>query len=58
MLTTGSWTAQSGLDVSHKSMFERRKNLSGITITDSVLPWPPITIVEKDTQGDLYQTGI
>ena len=38
-------------------MFERRKNLSGITITDTVLPWPPITIVEKDAQGELYQTG-
>ena len=56
-LITGSWTLQSGLDVSYKSMFERRKNLSGITITDTVLPWPPITIVEKDAQGELYQTG-
>ena len=39
-------------------MFERRKNLTGTTITDTVLPWPPITIVEKDDQGELYQSGI
>ena len=57
LITTGSWAKQSGLVVSHESMFERRKNLSGITIIDSVLPWPPITIVENDNQGELYQTG-
>ena len=54
----GMWTSDLGLEFfHHKSMFERRKNLSGITITDTVLPWPPITIVEKDAQGELYQTG-
>ena len=58
LLITGSWSPQYGLNVSHSSMFERRKNLTGTTITDTVLPWPPITIVEKDDQGEMYQSGI
>ena len=58
LLITGTWSPQYGLNVSHKSMFERRKNLTGITITDTVLPWPPISIVEEDDQGEMYQSGI
>ena len=58
LLIAGTWSPQYGLNVSHKSMFERRKNLTGITITDTVLPWPPISIVDEDDQGELYQSGI
>ena len=38
-------------------MFERRKNLTGVTIINTVLPWPPVTVVEEDNDGHLYHTG-
>ena len=52
----GTWNPQKGLHLSHKSMFERRKNLTQVTVVNSVLTWAPLSIVEGESQ--LLQSGI
>ena len=54
----GSWSIQDGLTVSQKSMFERRKDLSGVTVINTVLPWVPISVIEEDDVTGMRQSGI
>ena len=54
----GMWNQDLGLELfNHMSMFERRQNLSGITIVNTVLSWVPLSTVEKDGNSNIYQTG-
>ena len=53
----GSWDTHLGVTISQSNIFERRKNLTGVEVINTVLPWPPVTIVEEDEDGTLYQTG-
>ena len=54
----GMWTSDLGLEFfHHKSMFERRKNLTGITVVNTVLPWVPLSIVDEDVNLNVYQSG-
>ena len=53
----GAWLRTLGLQMPQWNMFERRKNLTGVTIVNTILPWPPITIVEEDNEGYIYHTG-
>ena len=46
-----------GVTISQSNIFERRKNLTGVEVINTVLPWPPVTIVEEYEDGILYQTG-
>ena len=52
----GTWSPQKGLNLSHKSMFERRNNLTGVTVINTVLTWAPLSIVDGESQ--LLQSGI
>ena len=53
----GNWAPQFGLRLSQWNMFERRKNLTGLTVINTVLPWPPVTIIEEDAVGSISQSG-
>ena len=53
----GSWSIQDGLMVTQGNMFERRKNLSGVTVINTVLPWVPISVIEEDGSG-FRQSGL
>ena len=54
----GSWSIQDGLKVNQKNMFERRKDLSGVTVINTVLPWVPISVIEEDDVNGMSQSGI
>ena len=54
--TIGAWAPKTGLKLHEKNMYERRSNLTGVTLVNSVLPWVTITIVE-DIGGELRQSG-
>ena len=53
----GKWLPNLGLQLPELNMFERRNNLTGVTIINTVLPWPPLTVVGKDNDGRLYHSG-
>ena len=53
----GTWEAGKGLEVSQPQMFERRKDLSGVTITNTLLPWNPICIMHEHENGTLYDAS-
>ena len=54
----GRWTSYLGLELfNHKSMYERRKNMSGITLGNTVLPWAPLSIVKEDVNSNVHLSG-
>ena len=53
----GTWDKAKGLEVSQPQMFERRKDLSGVTITNTLLPWTPICIMHEWENGTLYDAS-
>ena len=53
----GTWEAGKGLEVSQPQMFERRKDLSGVTIINTLLPWNPICIMHEHENGTLYDAS-
>ena len=54
----GRWTSDLGLELfNHKSMYERRKNMSGITLGNTVLPWAPLSIVKEDVNSNVHLSG-
>ena len=54
----GRWTSDLGLELfNHKSMYERRKNMTGITLVNTVLPWAPLSIVEEDGNSNINLSG-
>ena len=53
----GTWEAGKGLEVSQPQMFERRKDLSGVTIVNTLLPWNPICIMHEHENGTLYDAS-
>ena len=54
--TIGTWAPNIGLQLHETNMYERRSNLTGVTLVNSVLPWVTITIVEE-IGGELRQSG-
>ena len=53
----GTWNKSVGLAVSQPQMFERRKDLSGVTIINTLLPWNPICIMHEWENGTLYDAS-
>ena len=53
----GTWKAGKGLEVPQPQMFERRKDLSGVTIINTLLPWNPICIMHEHENGTLYDAS-
>ena len=54
----GMWSPYVGIELfHHRNMFERRKNLTGVTIVNTVLPWIPLSVVEDNGDSDIYQSG-
>ena len=53
----GTWDKAKGLEVSQPQMFERRKDLSGVTIINTLLPWRPICIMHEWENGTLYDAS-
>ena len=57
----GSWSEESGLEVSQPLLYERRSDLKNVELTNTVMPWPGLTnnyIFDKDGEvvlrGGLY----
>ena len=50
-LTVGEWTRNSSFLVPQPNIYERRKDLSGVTLINSVLPWEPVMIFEEGGSG-------
>ena len=53
----GTWETRKGLEVPQPQMFERRKDLSGVTIINTLLPWNPICIMHEHENGTLYDAS-
>ena len=53
----GMWDSENGLGVPQPQMFERRKDLSGVTIINTLLPWNPICIMHEYENGTLYDAS-
>ena len=53
----GMWSKSVGLEVTQPQMFERRKDLSGVTIINTLLPWTPICIMHETEDGTLYDAS-
>ena len=51
------WSKSEGLEVTQPQMFERRKDLSGVTIVNTLLPWTPICIMHETKNGTLYDAS-
>ena len=50
-LTVGEWTRNSSFSVPEPNIYDRRKDLSGVTLINSVLPWEPVMIFEAGQNG-------
>ena len=50
-LTVGKWTRNESFVVPQPNIYERRKDLSGVTLINSVLPWEPVMIFEEYDNG-------
>ena len=57
LLNVGTWTVEHGLEIPTKSVYERRKNLTGVTLITSVNSWSPVSILEEDVNSELHQSG-
>ena len=44
----GNWTADTGLSLTEPNIWERRKDLKGVEILNSLLPWRPFTYENED----------
>ncbi len=53
----GQFSNGSGLVVPQKSMYERRRDMSGVTLINSVLSWDPICILHKFGNGTILADG-
>ncbi len=67
MSFVGQWLPPSGgvnssingrLTVSQPNVFERRQDLSGVTLRNCVLPWAPISYLIDNPDGTLSTTGL
>ena len=43
--------------MTQRNMFERRKDLGGVTVINTVLPWVPISVIEEDDGSGFRQSG-
>ena len=50
-LTVGNWTRNASFLVPQPNIYERRKDLSGVTLINSVLPWEPVMIFDVGRDG-------
>ncbi len=50
----GTWTPEKGLIVPQPSTWERRKNLTGITLINTVLEWNPMNMLANGTTIGLF----
>ena len=53
----GSWSYKTGLTIKTANLLERRKNLNGIELRDSVLPYAKISKPVYDDQGNVIKSG-
>ncbi len=49
----GAWSIQGGLTVPEPQIYERRRNLTGVTLINGLLNWYPITDFERAGNGTL-----
>ena len=57
MQTIGKWTRTAHFLVPQPNIFERRKDLSGVTLKNSILPWQPAMIIKKHVNGKIILDG-
>ena len=55
--TVGKWTRNASFLVPQPNIYERRKDLSGVTLENSILPWDPVMIIKKQGNGKLILDG-
>ena len=53
----GSWSNKTGLTIKTPELLERRGNLNGVEIRDSVLPYSKISQPQYDSEGNVNGTG-
>ncbi len=47
----GTWSESGGLSIPTPELFERRKNLSGVTLRNSMMAWEPVYFSIKSSDG-------
>ena len=55
----GTWSKGNGLLVPEPQIYERRKNLTGVTLRNTVIEWNPLVLLAKDSEptgfmGEIY----
>ena len=51
----GQWESKNGLLIDQPNVWERRANMSGSTLVNSVLSWPPFFTIEDNEVSGLMQ---
>ena len=52
----GTWS-EGGMDIHTKNVYERRRNLTGVTLITSVNSWSPVSILKEDDNSEIHQSG-
>ena len=55
--TVGKWTRNASFLVPQPNIYERRKDLSGVTLKNSILPWEPVMIIKDQGNDKLILDG-
>ncbi len=50
--SVGTWSRSAGLEVPKPQMYERRSNMSGVTLINGVTHFYPMTILSWEGEGD------
>ena len=54
----GNWSKSQGLAVLEPQIYERRKNLSRVTLINAINEWNPICTINWDSDGNMYAGGL
>ena len=49
----GSWSNSTGIKIHTSNIWERRGNLTGITLYNTILRYWPVTLVVRNDQGEI-----
>ena len=49
----GSWSSLSGMNINIPNIWDRRGNLTDITLYNTILRYWPVTLVVKNEQGEI-----
>ena len=52
----GTWSEENGFEIGAPNIWERRGNLTGIVLYNSILRYWPVTLVVRNEHGDIVDS--